>query len=814
MELVKAEQFIDITTKGRDQFKEMLDWGEEPSVTKDIMLARWRRLCDDKQTIITADEKRVEELKEKVGIEEPAREQDDEKEYKISKTLMELFKARGALDKDIRDRAVYEKLRGWTEDHDVSKGEILKAMRSSLLATDKMIEERKVYVEELRKKVEPGQNDREVGVTGQEGEDKGLEAVRKGVEEQGKDIAGLKKGVAKNSEDIKKNTDDIKKNAEGINRLESKPPTAEHATAPESSKPVPNTHESPHHEAPKPESSKNAAGKSDPKAHHPPAKDSTHSVARVDHLNRQKSVEVLLAEKGKESVKKSAASGGASSGTKADTKPGPVKEPTKEPAKVDETGKAPESANVPSAPSNEAHHDVEAPKLADSQADSKLKAPVPTEPEPAKSDSKPAEHGTPPASSKPAGKVEVSPHADPKAPTDPSDAKSTKPQSKPADKPAQDESQDSKHEQPNTPPANQQPKPGPTDPQPKPDVKPASPPPTQDDKKPATATDHKDAAAHARLDEHDAQIGKVSNNLKEVKEAQGQATAKHSSEVTQLKENHAQQEVRIGKVETNQAKTDTELKDLKKDHGPRVDNLETDHDRLEDEVKTDIGILHQNLAQTNNRVASHETRIQDLQNQNVGFGTKFIDFDRKYTTLQTDFNLRENRISKHEEAIVKVPALEAHKDHATQDLNVFRDRQDTTIQDVHGLKVGLGQTQTDLKHTYEGLKKVDAKADKANTGLTDLQQRVTTLEVGKSDGPNWGLIIGGGIAAVVAVAGVVGGVFWWLKRKKAEKDKSAEGSGESSAVNVNAVEKGNGSKARQRLKANRDHARDWYPERI
>jgi hypothetical protein len=212
IDLAEAEQRLGMDIKARDAYKELLDWGGAPAVKKETMLAKWIKTSDIWQSAITEDKKHEEELKKKVGA-EPAREQDDEKAYKIKKTLWELVHMRVGIDMMIKGGDRLEGLRDLVEDHNVSKGEVLKHMRSQLLEWEKEIEGCKKNVEELRKKAEIRENRRELGV----------EALEKGLEEQGKDIGDLKEGVAKN-------TDDIKKNTERISRLESKPPTTEHST--------------------------------------------------------------------------------------------------------------------------------------------------------------------------------------------------------------------------------------------------------------------------------------------------------------------------------------------------------------------------------------------------------------------------------------------------------------------------------------------------------------------------------------------------------------------------------------------------------
>ena len=140
MDLVKAEQRLGMEIKSRDSYKELLVWGEAPAVKKETMLAMWIKTSDFWQSAITVDKKHEAELKEKVGAEEPAREQDDEKAYKIKKTLLDLVNLREGIDTKIKGRDRLEGLRDLVEDHNVSKGEVLKYMRSTILVWGKEIE--------------------------------------------------------------------------------------------------------------------------------------------------------------------------------------------------------------------------------------------------------------------------------------------------------------------------------------------------------------------------------------------------------------------------------------------------------------------------------------------------------------------------------------------------------------------------------------------------------------------------------------------------------------------------------------------------
>jgi chromosome segregation ATPase len=297
-------------------------------------------------------------------------------------------------------------------------------------------------------------------------------------------------------------------------------------------------------------------------------------------------------------------------------------------------------------------------------------------------------------------------------------------------------------------------------------------------------------------------MSNLDTNLKDVKDEQTKHAAKQTAEVKQLKEHHQQQQVKIEKFEKDQAETGGKLDNLKEDHDTQVKDVDVMHGKLTAE-------LNEHLHNFDNRLTNKEKDIkklsddQETQRQKLGdLETKAIGWDNKFTTLETDFGHLKSQQTKHDDMFLKLPTLQTNNDHATQDLKQIKGKQDTTIQDVHSLKVGLGQTQTDLKHTYEGLNKVDAKAEKIHTGINDLQQRVTTLEAGKGGGPNWGVVIGGGIAAVMAVGGLVGGFLWWKKRK------AAEGAGDGNGVSSDA---GNGSKGRRRNQANRNHAREWYP---
>ena len=473
----------------------------------------------------------------------------------------------------------------------------------------------------------------------------------------------------------------------------------------------------------------------------------------------------------------------------------------KDPKKTQDSAHPPPASSKDAQSGEEATHEKQSSKPVESQPQPKGKE-VPHEPQPKKSEPAP-EKPPPPTQQLPADPKPANPPVEPKKEPD------TKVQPEPAADSSKSTEIAHKSDKP-LPPVDQH-KPPATEPQHKPDKQPvehkeptaAKPADTQPPAHPAP--EHKDATAHARLDEHEAKIGTLGSDLKDVKDKQHKDTAKQTVEVKQLKENHQQQQVQIGKIEKDQAKTSGKLNSLQEDH----DKLAKDSDVNQEDFVQHLDGL-ENRVHTTEQDIIHISQEHAAQGQRIGvLENKAIGFDQKFATIETEVGHLKGQVPKHDDIFMKVPVLETHNDRTTQDLKLVKDKQDTANQERHSLKVELGQTQTEVKHAYEGLNKVDVKAEKANTGLTDLQQRVTTLELGKGGGPNWGLIVGGAVAAALAVGGAVGGWLLW-KKKKAGAGKSV-GPGDNKLVSWEAVGKGNGSKARQRNKTNRSHAREWFP---
>ena len=768
LELAKDKYALETERGSRGIFEEIRGWCHIPAATNEVILQGMKVALDRWNQEIQKHEKTIKELQEKAPELEHAGERGGEEAFLVTDARYQYEEAAAGLPvmKAHRDSLLVD-LKYYLKYPDVNfKDRLLQTVQQSLDKFDENIRVKSQEVAELEHKVGQQQRAEEGKLSNPprletpdpSGDGKRLEEIENVQKEQGKDIGALKGNVQKIAENLKGNT-------ERINRLETKPPTAKPATPPESSKSASNTHESPHQEAAKQESHNSVPiPAKDP---HLP-KQAPQSVSHVDHLNRQKPVTVLVeVDKGKEDVEQPKTLRIGSSKPEAAAKPVSTE--------GDKAEKKQESTHPPSAPSKEAHpagnaahHDVESQQPAESQPDSKGKAPL-HGPQPEKSETGPAEHRTLPESSKQAGNVEQSHTVNP--PIEPKTTSDTEPQPKPAGESVN--SSETAHKPAKHSPSNGQQKSASTESQ----HKPASQPPIEH-KEPTTpghaetqptashGTDHKDAAAHTRLDEHAAKISNLDTDLKDVKDEQTKHAAKQTAEVKQLKEHHQQQQVKIEKIEMDQAETGGKFDNLKEDHDNRVKDMDVMKDKLTAE-------FNEQLHHFDDRLTNKEKDIkrisddQETQKQKLGdLETKAIGWDNKFTTLETDFGHLKSQHTKHEDMFLKLPTLQTNNDHATQDLKQIKGTQDTTIQDVHSLKVGLGQTQTDLKHTYEGLNKVDAKAEKIHTGITDLQQRVTTLEAGKGGGPNWGLVIGGGIAAVMAVGGLVGGFLWWKKRKR------------------------------------------------